>query len=374
MAAQHRLARLMQRLGEQGIDTVVGVSAALHNFLEGDPVLALSGFRPMGPSAVLACRSGEAVLLVSPAWDAERARRQCKAWRVLDCDDLASALERLLMDMALPDAPVGLVAADTVPKATMDRVRAALGERQVPARAELNQATAVHTADEIQDARTATELAEQAYGWLQTTVRPGMREFEVAAELLCHLKALGSPDNFLLMSASQHNQAVRPPGRRVLERGDILLAEITPMYNNQFTQICRSLVLGPVAPAMQARYDLQVRAMEAGRRAALPGAPVAAVADAINACMAEAGLKDYCRPPYMRVRGHGLGSVTAVPTDVDSQNTLALQPGMVFVTHPNQYFPDVGYLLCGEPVVIEEGLEGARLLSAGISPLGSLAC
>lgn len=373
MAAADRLSRLMQHLAGEGIDTFVGVSAALHNFLEGDPVLAVSGFRAMGHTAALVRSGAEACLLVSPAWDAERARRQCRDWRVIACDDVASGLEQLLAERQLPDAPVGLVATDAMPKLTMDRVRAALGPRHTPVQRALSLATAVHTADEIADAATATEIAEQGYEWLLKTARAGMREFELAAELLCHMKAMGSPDNFLLMSASQHNQAVRPPGRRVLERGDILLAEITPMFKDQFTQICRSVVLGPVPAAVQARYELQVQAMEAGRLAAVPGAPVAAVADAINACMADAGLKDFCRPPYMRVRGHGLGNVTVSPGDVDSQNTLTLQAGMVFVTHPNQYFPDVGYLLCGEPVVIQ-GQDGARLLSAGISPIGSLAC
>jgi Xaa-Pro dipeptidase len=34
---------------------------------------------------------------------------------------------------------------------------------------------------------------------------------------------------------------------------------------------------------------------------------------------------------------------------------------MVFVMHPNQYLPETGYLMCGEPVVITPG--GAQALS-----------
>jgi len=39
----------------------------------------------------------------------------------------------------------------------------------------------------------------------------------------------------------------------------------------------------------------------------------------------------------------------------------------VFVMHPNQYFPDSGYLLCGEPVVI--GDQGALALSTSSAQL-----
>jgi len=35
---------------------------------------------------------------------------------------------------------------------------------------------------------------------------------------------------------------------------------------------------------------------------------------------------------------------------------------MVFVMHPNQYLPESGYLMCGEPVVVTQ--QGARALSA----------
>jgi hypothetical protein len=40
---------------------------------------------------------------------------------------------------------------------------------------------------------------------------------------------------------------------------------------------------------------------------------------------------------------------------------------MVFVMHPNQYIPETGYLMCGEPVVITP--KGAEALSAQMAQL-----
>ena len=96
-----------------------------------------------------------------------------------------------------------------------------------------------------------------------------MREFELAAELYCHMKGLGAEDNFLLVSASQHNLAVRAAGDRVLDVGDIILSEITPCYRGQFAQLCRTTVIGEPTPAA-AR---EIRAA-AGRDACRPGAAV----------------------------------------------------------------------------------------------------
>jgi Xaa-Pro aminopeptidase len=40
---------------------------------------------------------------------------------------------------------------------------------------------------------------------------------------------------------------------------------------------------------------------------------------------------------------------------------------MVFVMHPNQYLPESGYLMCGEPVVVTD--QGCRALSAQLAQL-----
>jgi Xaa-Pro aminopeptidase len=56
------------------------------------------------------------------------------------------------------------------------------------------------------------------------------------------------------------------------------------------------------------------------------------------------------------------------PGDVSLDNPTVLEPDMLFMIHPNQYLPETGYLLCGEPVVITEG--GAQVLTREQSALG----
>jgi Xaa-Pro dipeptidase len=41
---------------------------------------------------------------------------------------------------------------------------------------------------------------------------------------------------------------------------------------------------------------------------------------------------------------------------------------MLFMIHPNQYLPETGYLLCGEPVVMTA--QGAQALTREQSSLG----
>jgi Xaa-Pro aminopeptidase len=74
-----------------------------------------------------------------------------------------------------------------------------------------------------------------------------------------------------------------------------------------------------------------------------------------------AGYEEFCKPPYMRTRGHGLGLGGVVPYDVTDGAGPTLERNMTMVIHPNQYVPSTGYMMCGDTVVIEA--DGARALT-----------
>jgi Xaa-Pro aminopeptidase len=128
---------------------------------------------------------------------------------------------------------------------------------------------------------------------------------------------------------------------------------ITPCYKGYFAQLCRTLVLGAPTGLQREKYDLLIRAEEAGFAAAAPGRPSGAIAEAINKVIGEAGYVEYCRQPYMRTRGHGLGFGGVVPADISEGAGPQLAVNMTMVIHPNQYIPETGYMMLGDTVVIE---------------------
>jgi Xaa-Pro aminopeptidase len=102
-------------------------------------------------------------------------------------------------------------------------------------------------------------------------------------------------------------------------------------------------------------------ALEKGYAAARPGQPSADIARAINGVISDGGFGEYCKPPYMRTRGHGLGLGGVVPYDITDSLGPTLEEHMVMVIHPNQYIPETGYMMCGDTVVIEH--DGPRPLT-----------
>jgi Xaa-Pro aminopeptidase len=215
-------------------------------------------------------------------------------------------------------------------------------------------AAARKTDEEIAWAREATRIAELNFQHLLEIARPGISEDELAVALRLHAKSLGAEDNFLLLCAGPHNRAVAPSNGRRIQPGDIVLAEITPSYRGQLAQICRTAVVGEATDLLRQKYALVVEAMNAGIAAARPGARMADVCAAINTVLEAQGYGEYCYPPHIRRRGHGLGFASIRPGDVALDNDTVLEPGMVFMIHPNQYLPETGYLLCGEPVLMGE--------------------
>jgi len=366
-----RLAAATRHLEREAFDGLIAASNGLNNFLDANAVYVLSGVRPIGESAVVLDRDGRSTLIVTPAWDEERAASVSATDQTIGSDDLAASLQKVADKHRLDLTRTLSVGLTLLGQGLFDRIASSLGTLPKAADELTRDLACVRNADELAAAQRATAIAERGYERLLECARPGMREFELAAELYCFMKRLGAEDNFLLMSASQHNHAVRAAGERILDVGDIILSEITPCYRGQFVQICRTTVIGEPRPVVREKYAILQDAMREGLTAARAGTTVADVTLVINSVIQKAGYGEYCRPPYMRVRGHGLGITSDRPGDIVDTNRRVLESGMVFVMHPNQYIPESGYLMCGETVVVSD--EGARSLSARQAELDVIA-
>ncbi len=358
---RERLTAATRHLQAESLDGLIAASNGLNSFLDSNAVFVLSGVRPIGESVVILDRQGRSVLIVTPAWDEERASSLSATDETVGTRDLACTAAEVVKRLGIDISRTISVGISLLGHATAKGISAGMGGTPAIADELIRDLARTRSDAELAAAKRATWIAERGYERLLEYAKPGMREFDLAAELYCYMKQLGAEDNFLLMSASQHNQAVRAAGERILDVGDIILSEITPCYQGQFVQICRTTVVGEPRPVIRDKFALLQDAMQEGLSAGRAGARVADVTNAINGVFQKAGYGDYCRPPFMRVRGHGLGITSDRPGDIVDRNDRPLEAGMVFVMHPNQYIPESGYLMCGETVVVSDS--GALSLS-----------
>jgi Xaa-Pro aminopeptidase len=369
MTFAERLAEIRAKLAATPFDCVVALHDGAHFIEKPDPVMVLTGFKALGPVAAMLDRAGAVSLIVTPSFDAARAGEICPDTKIVPAEDLIAGIE-MAFGSQLSRAAIGTAGLGAMPAGRARRF-AELAPQAQPADAIIFGPARRKTDRELAHAREATRIAELGYQHLLDIARPGISEDELAAELRWHSKSLGAEDNFVLLCAGPHNKAVAPSNGRRMQAGDTIVCEITPSYRGQLAQICRTIVLGEAPALLRSKYDLVVTSMQAGFAAAVPGATMADICRAMNAVLEAQGYGEFCHPPHIRRRGHGLGFGAIEPGDVALDNATVLEPDMLFMIHPNQYLPEVGYLLCGEPAVLTA--QGAQALTRQQAALAEIA-
>ena len=350
MTFNERLADILARMREAKLEAVVALHDGAHFIEKPNPVTVITGFKSLGPVAAILRSDGTTTLdchaglgcgarrRTMPAGARDRRRGHCRR------------AHRRAQQRRAQESPASPACGSCL------RSSRSASPPRCPRRASADKlvfdAARTKTDDEIANAREATRIAELGYRHLLEIAKPGMSEDELAVELKWFMKTLGADDNFLLLCAGPHNRAVQPSTGRKFQKGDIILAEITPSVRGQLAQICRTVVVGDASAELADKYALVVHAMDQGIAAAQPGVPMAEVCRAINTVLEAKGYAEFCHPPHIRRRGHGLGFASVRPGDVALDNETVLEPDMVFMIHPNQYLPETGYLLCGEPVLL----------------------
>ncbi len=331
---------------DKGLQTLLVYESGRHNFLRMNYVAYLTDFISVGPETVLVVPLEDApALYLSPAWDIARAQEESWVSSIRPFKDFWLRLARL-------PGKVGIVGREALSAGLHDEMVKSLGQVPVNAKDIIENMARRKTDFELARLRRAAEIADAGVQALHEEARPGLKEYELAAIVEYRMRSLGAEDNFGMVVANSHNQALHPPTDRVVQPGDIIIGEITPCIGGLFVQICRTMVLGRPAPVVQEKYAILKKAMGLGMDAARTGAPASAIAAAINGTLTDAGYEKYCRPPFMRVRGHGLGCGSSAPGNLEDGNQTRLEEGMTFIIHPNQYIPETGYMTLGDTVVM----------------------
>jgi Xaa-Pro aminopeptidase len=309
-------------------------------------VAYLTDLISVGPETMLVLPLDDApVLYLSPVWDIPRAQEESWVSDVRPFKEFLSRLPNL-------SGKAGLIGREAMHVGLHDEITRSLGQTPVNAKDIIENMARCKSDFELERLRRAAEIADAGVTALHDDARPGLKEFELAAIVEHRMRYLGAEDNFGMVVANHHNQALHPPTDRIVQSGDIIIGEITPCIGGLFVQICRTMVLGEPAPAVRDKYAILRKAMGLGMDAAKTGAPASDVAAAINDTFIEYGYEQYCRPPFMRVRGHGLGCGSFAPGSLEDGNQTKLEEGMTFIIHPNQYLPETGYLTLGDTVVM----------------------
>lgn len=352
---------LREAMKERNLSALLFYSTGQLSMLEVNPVLWISGVLPMGDhTGVLLTESGEAAMVIGLSWDFGRVRNQTWIEDLRVSERFTEEIQRLIQEKGL-GGELGVVGWNFMPAAVYKALDNIPGVKLEVADFILTSAARFPGREALPALERAAQIADIGFSAILEKAKVGMPEHELAAEVEYAMRAQGAGDNFGMVTASDHGHCAHPPSERRMRPGDIIIAEITPAFEGHFVQLCRTTVLGPISPVLREKFTIVEEAMEKSLDRVRPGVRVGEISRVMNEVFSAHGYEKYCKPPYMRVRGHGLGFWSIPFAEIVEENQALIEPGMSFVVHPNQYIPETGYLMLGDTVWVEP--EGARRLT-----------
>jgi Xaa-Pro aminopeptidase len=221
---------------------------------------------------------------------------------------------------------------------------------------------AVKDPQEIALMRKAGELTSIGMKAALEAVKPGVKEFEVAAEIEYAMRRRGAgPTAFESIVASGAYSAFPHGGcsDRVIRDGDFVVVDIGATFNYYCSDMTRTLVAGKPTAKQQQIYEVVAAAQSAAFKKIKAGIPIAEVDASARKVIESAGYGDY----FVHRLGHGVGLEVHEPPSLNAQNKDALAAGNVITDEPGVYVPEFGGVRIEDTVLVTD--EGAEKLTFG---------
>jgi Xaa-Pro dipeptidase len=214
---------------------------------------------------------------------------------------------------------------------------------------------------ELAAMRKAVDIAQRALQATLPSVRLGVTEKQIAAELTVQLLRAGSEPEFpfapIVSSGPNTANPHASPSDRPLQSGDLLVIDWGAIYGGYVSDLTRTFAIGPVDDEYARIARIVAEANAAGREIAGPEIAAEEEDRAARGVIERAGYGAY----FIHRTGHGLGMEGHEPPYIRAGNSLLLLEGMTFTVEPGIYLPDRGGVRIEDNVVIT--VDGAESLS-----------
>jgi Xaa-Pro dipeptidase len=232
----------------------------------------------------------------------------------------------------------------------------------------------VKSEEELILMRHSAAIGEEACRVMFEQAKPGITERELTAQILYTIFSAGafSPAPFLILHSGPTSESWGPSlwryrgGKsRVLEKGDMVMAEIFPRYGGFESQQQMAVALEPVDATHEECANIARRCYEVGLEKLRPGATFQEVTNAMEAVIEGAGcwhltplIHSLCPLAWV---GHGKAWKGA---------DLTIKTGMVFELEPNAHKGNHRVNIGGTVIVTDGRAEELNDLSTRMRIIG----
>lgn len=244
------------------------------------------------------------------------------------------------------------------------KIKQAVPARLVPQSGIIEAHRMVKDAGELRKIRRATQIAVQAYGYIQDLLRPGIREIEVAGEIERFIRFEGaSCASFDIIVASGPHSALPhyQTAERKLKAAEPVLIDMGVEYEGYKSDLTRVFFVGKINTLVLKVYNI-VRAAQAAALAAVrPGAAAGSIDRAARQYIAARGYGRH----FMHSLGHGVGLEVHEAPSISPKVGQVVRPGEIFTIEPGIYIPGRFGIRIEDMVLVTN--KGCEVLSGSLN-------
>ena len=237
------------------------------------------------------------------------------------------------------------------------RYREKLDAELVPAQETVSALRAVKQPWEIEIMKQAQRITDLAFSEVLREIRPGVREKDIAAEIVYRLmKNGGDKVSFdpIVVSGPNSSKPHGEPGERLLREGDFVTMDFGCIYRGYCSDMTRTVALGHATDEMKKVYETVLAAQQSGIGAARAGVPGKDIDAAARQVISDAGFGDYFGHGF----GHSLGVQIHESPNASPSEENPIPAGAVISAEPGIYLPGrFGVRIEDVLVIREDGCE-----------------
>ncbi len=206
-------------------------------------------------------------------------------------------------------------------------------------------------AAELAQMRRAALLADEVVQWAIGLLKPGIREFEVGAEIEYQMRRKGaSGPAFETIVAFGERAALphaRPTGKR-LRKNELVVLDLGVILGHYCSDITRTVYVGRAPKRIRMWYQAVLEAQRAAIAAAKSGATCGDVDGAARQVLTRYHLDHL----FVHSTGHGLGLEVHEDPRVARGQKKRLEPGNVITIEPGVYSAGIGGIRIEDDVAV----------------------
>ncbi len=352
---QARVKRAQNRMVEQGIDVLLILGMESYRYFTGDV---------RKQPRLLIPAEGEPILIVfgSEKDEVERSSWIKKVITYRATHEMMLGIIQFFNNLPTDKPKVGIEMIFSTPAFLLERFKMAVPQVEVvdaaPVIAPLRK---IKDSDEIRYIREACRIADKGMETAINNITEGAREIDVAIEAEYAMKKDGAEGTAFPIFVNSGYRSLWLHGlasEKTVERNDLILIDMVPVYKGYCANLTRTVVLGKPDEKQRKLHSLYLRMQDQVFKNMIPGIKIFELEDKNQELADKAGFGEY----YIRGFVHGIGLAfeeTPFPTIFPEDIMETVSSNMTMsVGHSVLSAPGIGGVRVEDTTLVgEEGVE-----------------